>query len=66
MFNLIWPERRTVADHVVLGWAKDAFANGEIGEAPRSAAHAANLLDQAGLVTFGSPLWEHDPAPAWR
>lgn len=53
-WKLLWPERRMVDDATIIGWAKDAVANGQLhSELDTSKAlDCAQALDQAGLITL--------------
>lgn len=46
------PCNREVDGAQVISWAKDAFANGEIPNAPADERDAYHALQEAGLVTF--------------
>lgn len=49
--TILYPERRVVSEEQLLGWAKDAFANGQIPSFETFEEACACLAD-AGLVTF--------------
>lgn len=73
--NIVWPDERVVPDDVLLGWAADAVANGEIdGPADLGVDELALQLSHAGLITLvgerpvdvrdrmaADPISSHDP-----
>ena len=48
---IIYPERRTVSPTMIMSWAKDAFANGQIDNTAEDVEDAIFLLSDAGLIT---------------
>lgn len=50
---ILYPERRYVSAETILQWARDAFADNEIDHEPEDLEDAIDMLDGAGLVTFG-------------
>ena len=48
---IIYPERRTVSPTMIMSWAKDAFANGQIDNTADDVEDAIYLLENAGLIT---------------
>lgn len=48
---IIYPERRTVSPTLIMSWAKDAFANGQIDNTADNVEDAIYLLENAGLIT---------------
>ncbi len=61
MHRILWPDRQTVSDDTVVGWALDALADGEIwtpwlneDELRADPVLAADLLHDAGLITLAA------------
>jgi hypothetical protein len=54
MYELLYPERRSVTPETILTWASDAVANGEIDQAwdEGNARQAAAALHEAGIITL--------------
>ena len=51
---ILYPERRTVSPETIIGWARDAVADGEASadDFDGSLESAKAILEDAGLVTF--------------
>ena len=51
-FQILYPERRKVSEQTLMGWASDAFENGEIDHHPIDVFDAINMLSDAGIITM--------------
>lgn len=49
--ELLYPEASSVSEERIMGWAADAFANGEIARPPSNLDDAIEQLHEAGLIT---------------
>lgn len=49
--DLVYPEERSVDADTILGWARDAYANGEIDHEPEDLLDAIDMLEDAGEIT---------------
>jgi len=60
--RILYPEARVVSDETIIGWAKDAIANGETDADgfDGSLESAIYLLDDIGAVTFANDDGEPD------
>jgi hypothetical protein len=67
MVRVIYPERRTVSEETVIGWARDAVANGEAESFDGTLDDAMELLEDIGEVTFarGNAPEPADPLESW-
>lgn len=54
--HIVYPEDRHVESDVVMGWASDAFADGDIEYMPTDINDAMSLLEDTGKVTFSACL----------
>lgn len=53
-FYLVYPEKKIVTATKIMGWYSDAVANGECEAGALDAMTAAQLLEDAGLITIGT------------
>lgn len=57
--NVIWPDKGMIHGSLIIGWAKDAIANGEAAEPEGFTGElleCMELLHDAGLITLGRVL----------
>ena len=49
--RLTYPEYRIVAEHVIMGWARDAYLDGDIPDQPVTLTEAIDALESLGYIT---------------
>ena len=56
--HLIYPDDKWVSEEKIMGWAEDAFADGDIDHKPENLEDAIEMLNDAGIITTHKAWWK--------